>query len=67
MEQEIKIPELAAFKCPSCSKTTVAEKGSKILCQECVNLFLARNVGMMEEIEPKRHLDVVASGEADDE
>lgn len=44
------IPTLAVFRCPTCGKQSVAESGNKIMCQECVNQFLAKNVGLMEEL-----------------
>ena len=44
---ELRIPELIKFECPRCRKQAVSEVGSQILCQSCVNEFLARNVGMM--------------------
>jgi DNA-directed RNA polymerase subunit RPC12/RpoP len=49
MENEVKIPVMAAYKCPTCGASAVAETSAQLLCQQCVNQFLARNVGMMEE------------------
>ena len=45
------IPKLALFTCPTCKNETVAAQGSRILCQDCVNTFLAKNVGLMIETE----------------
>lgn len=61
MEQEVKIPVMAHYKCPTCGASAVAETGGQLLCQQCVNQFLARNVGMMEEqVAPTReHLDAL--------
>jgi DNA-directed RNA polymerase subunit RPC12/RpoP len=53
MEQEVKIPVMAHYKCPTCGASAVAETGGQLLCQQCVNQFLARNVGMMEEQRPQ--------------
>ena len=47
------IPELARYTCPSCLGSTIAEAGQKLLCQECVNQFLAKNVGTMEQEIPE--------------
>ena len=53
MQEEVKIPTLAKFECPRCKRQAVAEEGSQMLCQPCVNEFLARNVGMMEPVEER--------------
>lgn len=54
MNEEVKIPELAIYKCQNPShKPVVAEKGGELLCTPCVNEFLARNVGMMQEDMPR--------------
>ena len=50
MQEEVTIPTLAKFECPRCKRQAVAEEGSQMLCQPCVNEFLARNVGMMEPV-----------------
>lgn len=50
MENEVRIPELAIYQCPRCERKSVAEAGSQLLCQPCVNEFLARNVGMMQPV-----------------
>lgn len=50
MNEEVTIPTLAKFECPRCKRQAVAEEGSQMLCQPCVNEFLARNVGMMEPV-----------------
>lgn len=44
---EIEIPELVVLGCRTCGRKAVSEKGSQMLCQHCVNEFLARNIGMM--------------------
>jgi len=41
------LPKLERYVCQSCGNTTVQVEGSTILCQDCVNSFLARNVGVM--------------------
>lgn len=57
MNDEIKIPELVVYTCKNPNhKQQVAEKGGQLLCSDCVNEFLARNVGMMEEVTPKPQL-----------
>jgi reverse gyrase len=53
--------EIVTMTCPACGGTAEAERGSKILCQTCVNGFLARNVGLMEEEQP--NLGLVPSPE----
>lgn len=53
MNEEVTIPTLAKFECPRCKRQAVAEEGSQMLCQPCVNEFLARNVGMMEPVEER--------------
>jgi hypothetical protein len=66
-----KIPDLAVFECPGCGNKTVAEKGSTLLCNNCVNAFLARNVGTMQEVpdgpaeipQPDRAEVIVAQGD----
>mgnify|MGYP001819240905 CR=1 FL=1 len=51
MNDKIKIPELVAYTCMNPNhKDQVAEKGGQLLCSDCVNEFLARNVGMMSEV-----------------
>ena len=45
---EVQIPELTVYQCVACGNQTVAEKGQQMLCNTCVNTFLARNVGLME-------------------
>ena len=47
------IPQLAVYRCGSCGEETVAAIGSQLLCQNCVNTFLARNVGVMEQVPPE--------------
>lgn len=47
MEEEIKIPELAVFECKACGNQKVEVREAQMLCQNCVNEFLARNVGLM--------------------
>ena len=45
--QQKPIPVFARYVCPTCNGEGVAEVGQKLLCQNCVNDFLAKNVGMM--------------------
>lgn len=50
MEREIElqpIPEMEHYICQTCGTTTVSQVGNQVLCQNCVNTFLARNVGLM--------------------
>ena len=50
--QDIQIPVMTGFRCGNPEhEPQVAPKGSKLLCQGCVNDFLARNVGIMEEVQ----------------
>ena len=52
--QDIKIPELAVYRCQDPNhQPQVAEKGATLLCQQCVNEFLARNVGLMAQDKPQ--------------
>ena len=44
------IPEFERIMCPTCGRTSVAEKGTQSLCQNCVNEFLAKNVGLMQAV-----------------
>lgn len=44
------IPQLVHVACSKCKGVAVAEKGQKVLCQNCVNEFLASKVGIMEEL-----------------
>lgn len=60
MQNEVTIPVLAKFECPRCKRQAVAEEGSQMLCQPCVNEFLARNVGMMQPVtEPDERQGVI--------
>jgi len=44
------IPKLVRYVCNNGHPPTVAEAGGQYLCQNCVNEFLAKNVGFMEEV-----------------
>ena len=44
------LPVFVRLSCPTCGGEGVAQKGSQVLCQNCVNAFLAKNVGLMEEV-----------------
>ena len=46
----MKLPDLAIYQCTACGHEQPAELGSQILCQNCVNKFLARNVGLMQAV-----------------
>jgi hypothetical protein len=50
MENEVKIPQLEVQQCNRCNRQVVVEVGSQTLCQQCVNEFLARNVGLMQPV-----------------
>jgi len=45
------IPIFVRIICPTCGRKGVAEKGKQVICESCVNEFLARNVGIMQEEE----------------
>ena len=45
-----RVIEITEYQCNRCGKKAEAEAGSKMLCQSCVNEFLAANVGMMVEV-----------------
>jgi hypothetical protein len=47
------IPQLAVYRCNGCGEETVAAVGSQMLCQNCVNQFLARNIGIMQPVPPE--------------
>jgi DNA-directed RNA polymerase subunit RPC12/RpoP len=49
-EPKMVIPKLVGYSCPTCGKTAVAEQGRRLMCEGCVNSFLAKNVGFMTEI-----------------
>lgn len=57
--QEVTIPTLTKYECPRCKRQAVAEVDSQMLCQSCVNEFLARNVGMMQEVSDPRQAEIV--------
>jgi hypothetical protein len=44
------IPTLVRYVCESGHQPTIAEAGGQYLCQNCVNEFLAKNVGFMREL-----------------
>ena len=46
------LPSLVRYVCKTCGNDTIQVEGSTILCQDCVNTFLARNVGVMEPENP---------------
>lgn len=46
----MEIPKLAVFKCPTCGRQAVDQVETTMLCQHCVNVFLAKNVGVMEQM-----------------
>lgn len=54
------IPKLVRYVCDSCGSTSIQVEGAHILCQDCVNTFLARNVGLMQPEQPK--LETVKGG-----
>jgi hypothetical protein len=45
------IPVFIRIICPTCGRKGVAEKGNKVICETCVNEFLARNVGLMQPMQ----------------
>ena len=55
MNEKQPLPVFVHLTCPTCGGVGQAEKGSQVLCQNCVNVFLSKNVGLMveeEHIEP---------------
>lgn len=52
-------PDLVEMACPRCQRNAWAERGAQMLCQSCVNEFLARNVGLMEEVDDRLGPDQV--------
>ena len=42
------IPVFERIICPTCGRKGVAEVGNKVICESCVNEFLAKNVGLMQ-------------------
>ena len=50
MSEQQPIPKYGRVQCPTCKRTGVAEVGAKIMCETCVNTFLAKNVGLMQPI-----------------
>ncbi len=56
------IPVLVRVHCKSCGGESVVQKGQQVLCQNCVNAFLAKNIGLMEE--EKEEPQFIGAGEA---
>lgn len=50
MQERQPLPVFVHLTCPTCGGVGTAEKGSQVLCQNCVNVFLSKNVGLMEEV-----------------
>ena len=51
---DVKVPELAVCRCGNPEhQPQVAEVGATLLCQNCVNDFLARHVGLMAQDRPQ--------------
>ena len=53
MENKIElqpIPQQEHYVCTTCGSTHVSTVGNQVLCQNCVNNFLARNVGLMRPV-----------------
>jgi len=48
--EPMKIPEFHEIECPTCHRRSVAEVGRKVICETCVNAFLAKNVGLMQPV-----------------
>lgn len=44
------IPVFIRIECPTCGRKSVAEQGKQVICESCVNDFLARNVGLMRPV-----------------
>jgi hypothetical protein len=42
------IPVFERVVCKTCGRTGVSQIGSPVLCETCVNTFLAKNVGLMQ-------------------
>ena len=51
-EQQQPIPVFIRIICPTCGRKGVAEQDKQVICESCVNEFLARNVGIMQPEEP---------------
>lgn len=49
MNEDIKIPELVIYECERGHKV-VSQVDQTIVCQDCINDFLARNVGVMKPV-----------------
>ena len=59
MQDQQPIPQFTRYACGGCGKQAVAQKGAQMLCETCVNTFLAKNVGMMREVpEPEPEPEV---------
>ena len=52
MSEQQPIPVFHRIVCPSCGRKSVAEVGRMVICETCVNEFLAKNVGLMQPEEP---------------
>jgi hypothetical protein len=60
MHEEVTIPVLIKYECERGHKPAVAEEGTQMMCQTCVNEFLARNVGLMKPMqEPSAEQGIV--------
>ena len=42
------IPVFQRIVCPTCGRKGVSEVGRQVICETCVNEFLAKNVGLMQ-------------------
>jgi DNA-directed RNA polymerase subunit RPC12/RpoP len=56
--------KIVEYTCPTCGTKTKNQSGMSLLCQECVNSFLARNVGLMQEESEEQG---IVPGETNDE
>jgi DNA-directed RNA polymerase subunit RPC12/RpoP len=45
------LPKMQHYACGTCGRTTVGRVGEQLLCDNCVNRFLARNVGLMRPLD----------------
>jgi len=44
------IPVFQRVVCQTCGRTGVSQIGTPVLCETCVNTFLAKNVGVMQPL-----------------
>jgi len=62
-QQPIPIPVFIRIICPTCGRKGVAEEGKQVICETCVNEFLARNVGLMQPMTEEHQPAPTETGE----